>query len=267
MIQMSKKNHETTTEKNLELIPAAGYLRVSTDNQAADDKFGLIEQRELIEKYASNNGFKIVEWYSDPGVSGALLDRPGLNELLKASKGKQFQAVIIAKMDRIARDLYIQLWVEKELKIYDVSLISASEPLNGNDPMTQAFKQMLGVFAQLEKEIIAGRLAGGRKQKANTGGYAGGRAAIGYTAKRGQKYLMVNDEKAAAVRRALELSRKRSLSLQDIADILNREGYTTAENKTFTKMQVKRIIDRKEFYQGIYEYAGIKTEGKHQSIA
>jgi hypothetical protein len=32
-------------------------------------------------------------------------------------------------------------------------------------------------------------------------------------------------------------------------------------------MQVKRIIDRKEFYQGIYEYAGIKTEGKHQSIA
>lgn len=51
---------------------------------------------------------------------------------------------------------------------------------------------MIGAFAQFEKSRISERLTGGRKQKANTGGYAGGRAAIGYTAKRGQKYLTVD---------------------------------------------------------------------------
>jgi hypothetical protein len=105
MIQMINKNHETAAEtlsKNpktvIELIPAAGYLRVSTENQAAEDKFGIPEQKGNIERYAKTNGFEIVKWYSDPGVSGALLDRPGLNEMLKDSKGKQFKAVIIAKM-------------------------------------------------------------------------------------------------------------------------------------------------------------------------
>lgn len=254
-------------KSNQSKIKAAGYIRVSTENQAAEDKFGLVEQRLSIQKYADNNGFEIVEWYSDPGVSGTTLDRPGLNEMLKASKGKEFQAVIIAKMDRIARDLMAQLWIEKELLTCDIEIISVSEPFRGQDPSSVLFRQMIGAFAQFEKSRIAERLIGGRKQKANTGGYAGGRAAIGYNAKRGQKCLEVNEEKAAAVRRTLELSRKYSLSLQDIADILNQEGYTTAQNKTFTKMQVKRIIDRKEFYQGLYQYAGIKAEGKHQSIA
>ena len=54
---MLSKNHETAAEtlsKNpktiIELIPAAGYLRVSTENQAAEDKFGIPEQKENISR-------------------------------------------------------------------------------------------------------------------------------------------------------------------------------------------------------------------------
>ncbi|HHY99095.1 MAG TPA: hypothetical protein GX509_10200 [Firmicutes bacterium] len=55
-------------------------------------------------------------------------------------------------------------------------------------------------------------------------------------------------------------------SLQAIADQLNREGHTTAQGRAFHKMQVKRILDRREFYEGEYRYAGIEARGKHQAI-
>ena len=56
------------------------------------------------------------------------------------------------------------------------------------------------------------------------------------------------------------------LTLQQIADILNEEGHTTARGAEFKPMQVKRILDRREVYQGQYEYAGIRAEGKNKAI-
>jgi site-specific DNA recombinase len=48
--------------------------------------------------------------------------------------------------------------------------------------------------------------------------------------------------------------------------MLNAEGYTTKEGKPFHPMQVKRMLDRKEFYEGIYRYSGVEAEGQHQAI-
>ncbi|MNW56141.1 Recombinase [compost metagenome] len=55
-------------------------------------------------------------------------------------------------------------------------------------------------------------------------------------------------------------------TLSQIASQLNEEGFTTQQGKSFTKVQVKRILDRKEFYQGQYRYGGIEAIGLHQAI-
>lgn len=44
-----------------------GYIRVSTDGQASDDRYGLEAQREDIIKYCKANDLNIVRWYSDEG--------------------------------------------------------------------------------------------------------------------------------------------------------------------------------------------------------
>lgn len=51
-----------------------------------------------------------------------------------------------------------------------------------------------------------------------------------------------------------------------LAEALNDEGYRTTKGKRFTKVQVKRILDRERFYQGIYTYGQIQANGKHQAI-
>lgn len=249
------------------MTKAVGYLRVSTEGQVGEDKFGLVAQKEAIESYAKSQNFEIVSWYNDEGISGATLDRPSLQELLNDASDKTFGAVIVAKMDRIARDLMAQLWIEKELLKHEVEIVSASEPFRGQDPANVLFRQVIGAFAQFEKSRISERMSGGRKQKAKTGGYAGGGAAIGYRSTRGAKVLELDNEKVETVKRVFELKNQNpSYSLQTIADLLNKEGHTTAQDKPFKRMQVKRILDREEFYAGHYKYAGIKSDGQHEAI-
>lgn len=79
--------------------------------------------------------------------------------------------------------------------------------------------------------------------------------------------LILDDVKASTVRRVFELrDAKPEASLQKIADILNTEGYSTKEGKPFHPMQVKRILDRRAFYEGIYRYSGVEAEGQHLAI-
>jgi site-specific DNA recombinase len=248
------------------MAKAAGYLRVSTEGQIGEDRFGLEAQREAVEAYAKAEGYEVAEWYVDEAVSGATLDRPELTRLLNDAGGK-FAFVLVAKMDRLARDLMAQLWIEKELLRGNVELISVAEPFRGQDPANVLFRQVIGAFAQFERARIAERMAGGRKQKARGGGYAGGGAPIGYTAEKGAKVLSLDAEKAETVRRLFELREEcTGASLEALAGMMNAEGLTTAQGAIWRKAQVKRVLDRREFYAGAYSYAGIQAEGKHEAI-
>jgi site-specific DNA recombinase len=54
------------------------YARVSTKAQAEEDRYSLPQQLEALRKYAEENGLEILEEVTDPGYSGATLERPGM---------------------------------------------------------------------------------------------------------------------------------------------------------------------------------------------
>jgi len=246
-------------------MKAVAYLRVSTDAQANEDRHGLDVQRHEIDEYAQKNNIEIIEYYIDAGISGAKMSRPALDRMLKDSESKTFNQVIVAKLDRVARDTFAQLWIEKELLKYEIEILSVAENMRSTDPAGQLFRTMISAFATFERARINERMTGGRLEKAKTGNYSGGRPAIGYTADKNTKSLTINNNKTEAVKLVFEL-REQGLSFQQIANKLTELGHTTALNKTFSKVQVKRIFDRKELYSGIYNYADIKAEGTHEAI-
>ncbi|GAJ14878.1 unnamed protein product, partial [marine sediment metagenome] len=139
-------------------VRAAAYLRVSTAAQAGGKRFGLAAQRAAILAYAKAQGYRVVASYSDKGFSGATLARPGLQELLSA-EASNFSVILVAKMDRIARDLMAQLWLEKECLRCGHELVSAGEPFRGQDPASVLFRQIIGAFAQFEKARISERMS------------------------------------------------------------------------------------------------------------
>ena len=246
---------------------AAVYYRVSTSDQAGEDRYGLPAQRHEVESYTTAQGFEIAAEYTDAGISGATIDRPGLQDLLEDAARGCFDVVIVSRYDRVARDAFIALFVEKELLVHGVEVISASEPVGGSDPMAKAFRQVLATFAELEKNMIAARLSKGRRQKARGGGYAGGGAPMGYTAEKGAKVLREDPDKARTVKRLFELHHEMpGATLQAMADKLNEEGHTTARGGRFHPVQVKRILEREMVYKGGYKYAGIEAPGQHIPI-
>ncbi|KMJ58087.1 hypothetical protein AB685_14875 [Bacillus sp. LL01] len=232
------------------MIKVVGYIRVSTNEQASADRYGLPVQRDEVARYCHDHGYELIDIYADEGVSGSTLDRPGLNRLLLELK--DIAKVIVPKYDRISRDLYGQLFIEKELTVKGVSLESVREPFNGSTPEMALMRQMMGAFAEFEKQRISQRLATARAYKRKQGGFAGGRAPLGYTAQKGSKRLHINDAKAATVRRLFAL-KDEGLTLQAVADRLNDEGYTTQNGKSFTQMQVKRALERADLYYGKLE--------------
>jgi site-specific DNA recombinase len=242
----------------------SAYIRVSTDAQAGSDRYGLDSQRADITAYASSHDMTIQTWFED-AVSGATLDRPGLSDLLSSASSHSFSAVIVAKLDRVARDLMYQLWIEKELLKAGVEIISVAEPTNGSDPTSHLFRQIIGAFAEFEKARITSRMSGGRKAKAMVGGYAGGGAPLGYGSQRGSHVLTVEPAQAETVQQVFTL-RSQGLPMHRIASELNALGVATHEGKSWHAAQVKRVLDRSSLYKGQYTYGGITAQGKQERI-
>jgi DNA invertase Pin-like site-specific DNA recombinase len=83
------------------LIPAAQYLRMSTEHQ----QYSLANQADAIAAYAQTEGFRIIKTYEDAGKSGvALAHRRGLKQLLEdVLKGAEYRAILVYDVSRWGR--------------------------------------------------------------------------------------------------------------------------------------------------------------------
>ena len=238
------------------MVKAIGYCRVSTENQKKEMTIRI--QEENIKDFSKKNDFNLVKIFQDEAINGGLQDRPGLSELFNFVEADgNIKTLIIFKLDRLARDLYIQEHLIKKFEGLGLKLISINEPdLDGKDPMRKAFRQFMGIVAELEKAFITMRLTSGRISKAQKGGYSGGGTALGYIAK--NRELEINQEEAEIVRKIYYLKRYKKLSLGKIAKKLNEEGVPTKRGKKWYSATVKLILER-GIYRGNYNYKGYKS--------
>ena len=78
------------------------YTRVSTEEQAVHG-VSLIAQENALMEYAKNQNYKVVDVYSDEGLSATTLDRPGLQRLLEDVRQGRIDLILITKLDRLSR--------------------------------------------------------------------------------------------------------------------------------------------------------------------
>ena len=237
-------------KKTLTLV---GYCRVSTDNQKKEGTIKIQEQ--ALKEYAEQDGYKLIKIFKDDGVSGSLENRPGLAALFDyIEDNTNIDGVLIFKLDRLARDIYIQEHLFKKLGKLNLTLISTKEPdLDSKDPGRKAFRQFMGVVSELEKGFITMRLSGGRTNKARKGKYAGGFKAYGYKVK--DNDLQLDPEQSQVIKKIFIMKRNGHKSLRQIAEYLNKAQIPTARGGKWYAGTVKYILDNK-LYKGQYEYSG-----------
>src|SRR6202171_2057175 len=133
------------------------YLRVSTSKQDTDN------QRRELEAVAARSGWHVERVYEDASISGAKGrdKRPGLDSMMKAVNSKRFDMVAAWSVDRLGRSLTDLLGILQGLHDKGVDLFLHQQGLDTSTSAGKAMFQMLGVFAEFEREIIRERVNAG----------------------------------------------------------------------------------------------------------
>ncbi len=131
------------------------YARVSTDGQ--DPALQLAALRA----HAVNRGWTIAGEFIDQGYSGAKEKRPALDRLMTAAWAGTVQAVLVWRFDRFARSVKHLIKALEEFRSLNVNFISLQEQFDTATPIGQAMFTIIGAMAQLERDIIRGRVRAG----------------------------------------------------------------------------------------------------------
>jgi DNA invertase Pin-like site-specific DNA recombinase len=133
------------------------YLRVSTDEQTTEN------QRQALIEAIGRRGWRIVEEFTDNGISGAKGrdKRPGFDRLLKAATKRKIDVVAAWSVDRLGRSLQHLVEFLGELNAVGCDLYLEKQAIDTTTPAGRALFQMLGVFAEFERSILQDRIHAG----------------------------------------------------------------------------------------------------------
>jgi DNA invertase Pin-like site-specific DNA recombinase len=223
-----------------------GYVRVSTDRQA-DEGLGLAIQEKAIRQWAKANGHRLAGICRDEGVSGTkdTAQRPGLADAVNAVCEKRAAAIVVHRMDRLARTLTVQEGILSHVwncqgEVYSVDTGQVLRD-DAEDPMRTFVRQVMGAASELERAMVVARMRAGRRHKAADGGYAYGAPGFGYRAEGGA--LVPEPAEQEALARMLAL-RAEGKSLRQIADALNGEGHQSKRGGVWHSASVGRVLNR-----------------------
>jgi len=225
------------------------YTRVSSDGQL--DGFGIDTQERAIASWTKTHGHRIVRAVSDVGVSGATdaVDRPGLSAALEVLDAHQAQGLVIARLDRLARALTVQeaalafIWrIGAEVFTADAGQVLRDDP---DDPMRTALRQVVGVFAELDRRMVVKRLRDGRAAKSATGRKAVGSYAYGYigSGKGKQRDAEPQSVEQSAVAFILD-ARVAGHSYRQIARALDARGHLPRRAAKWSPASVRSVAIR-----------------------
>jgi DNA invertase Pin-like site-specific DNA recombinase len=146
----SKKSRPVTDP-----LKAVAYIRVSTEEQ----HLGPEAQLAAIELWASRQGVTVVAVHRDLGVSGAtpLADCKGLMAALEDLRVHGAGLLVVAKRDRLARDVMKSAMAEARAESLGARIVSTAGEGDGTDPAAKLMRTIIDAFAEYERLIISAR--------------------------------------------------------------------------------------------------------------
>lgn len=245
------------------------YLRVSTDEQV--DNYSLETQETGCIQEAQRRGFKILQIFREEGKSAKTIKgRPMLLELLAlcGMRQREIDAIIIYRVDRLARQTIDYLSIRAKLARMDITVISVNEP-TGDSPMDKLTETLLAGIAQFENEVRSERSKQGLRARFLTG-LSNGLVPIGY--------LHGGNSPAQPDPLAFEMIKYSwnevgtgKVTLRELSDSINDRGlYATfpqPHRVHMTSQTLSRIFHNK-FYTGmiVSKKYGQEMPGRHPAM-
>ena len=233
-------------------MKAVIYARYSSDNQREESIEGQI--RECTE-YAKYNDIEVVGHYIDRAYSAKTDKRPDFQRMIKDSAKKNFQLVIVWKLDRFARNRYDSAIYKAALKKNGVRVISVTEHIT-DDATGGLMESIFEGFAEYYSAELAEKTKRGMKENALKGKWNGGQIPFGYMVK--DSYLAIDETLAPIVRKLFEMCAD-GITVKDIHKYVQEKGILRPNGKKITYSSLRYLLSNR-VYIGEYRHSGIIHE-------
>lgn len=238
------------------------YIRVSTLDQAREG-YSLEAQEKTLRKWCDDRKYIVYDLYADKGISGKDIEhRPDMNRLLNDAKNGSFDLVLFWALSRFTRsvsDLYSTM---EKFQKWNVSMVSYTEAFDTSTPMGRAMIGIVGVFAQLERELTSERVSAAMAERAAQGKRTCSEI-LGYDLE-GKDSFKINEKEAEYVRFCFSeyLLRK---NLSEVAKEAKARGFKGKRGKVPTAYSVQKILTRTQ-YCGYNIFCGEVYKGDYEPI-
>ena len=238
------------------------YLRYSSDKQTEQSIEG---QRRVCEEFCHRQDYRIVGEYIDRAASAShdTDKRRDFNRMIGDSARGGFEAVVVYKLDRFARNRYDSATYKAKLKKNGVRVISATENIS-DTPEGIILESVLEGMAEFYSAELSQKVSRGMNETALKGNNCGGTTPLGYRVNKNTKKLEIYEPDAQIVREAFALYTM-DKPIDYIVKLFNSKGYKTAKGNPFNKCSFATMFNN-EKYIGVYTYNDIRLEGAIPAI-
>ena len=249
------------------------YTRVSTDEQAGDEKHSLRTQQRLCSEAIGTSGdYELAEngTYSDPGKSGTNMSRPGLKDmLLRIHEDDRVKAVYVQDTDRLARNVNDHMTIRTMLQKRNVMLVSISQPGIEDTPEGNFMDVVIAGVNQLQSEITARKTDKSLREKFRNGGWPT-KAPIGYKnigdpIDESIRIVTVDVPRAPFIKEMFQMYSTGDYSLAYINDHLYKKGFFTEAGKQLALSKAFEVLAN-HYYYGQMHWKGLINTGNHVPI-
>jgi site-specific DNA recombinase len=236
--------------------------RRSTDDEHQPFSIGA-QETALIAYTGTQPGWVLTATYTDD-ASGATTSRPSLQQALRAARAGRFDVLLVYRVDRFSRRPSDLLELLRQLDEAGVAFASATEPFDTSASIGRMLVQLLGVFAEFERETIIDRVTKGLATKAANGKWPGGHRPYGYRPDPQTQKLTPHHE-APHLREIFRLYTDERLGTRAVAGVLNRRGVPNRSAKPWSGYTISRIIANPA-YAGDLCYGEVYVQDAHEPL-
>ena len=245
------------------------YARVSTEEQAKHN-FSLESQVDLARKWIIEHKFELAcEPFIDAGESAKTMNRKALARLLEYCRTHKdkVDAVLIYKIDRIARNMADHVAIRSLLSQYGVRIYSVTEPIGGDNSTSKLLENVMASFAQFDNDAKAERTKDGIRKRVSKGEISWV-APIGYCnvmKPGGYKTIVPDTERAPIVKKLFEEYAKGIYKESEITRMANNIGFTTPKGNKIRQQVIHKML-RSRIYTGVFLCRGQEMQGAFEPI-
>ena len=192
------------------MVKVGVYCRLSDEDRDKvnknDDSDSIINQRSMCLKYANQNGWNVVDIYSDDDFSGAGVDRPDFNRLIRDCESGKINLVLCKSQSRFSRDMeVIERYLHKEFAIWGVRFVSIVDNADTSIESNKKSRQINGLMNEWYLDDLSINIKRSLKNKREDGLFMGSFAFYGYERSEDKHKLVVDSVAAEVVKKIFEM--------------------------------------------------------------